>query len=55
MPWCSSLLIHLVDPTYFWEMLPFSLLWKKNYKFSAVFFLYHVIQIGYSLYITIFS
>lgn len=63
MPWCSSLLIHLGEPTHFREMLPFSSLWKNNFKksdfisskFSAIFFLSHAIQIGYLLYITIFS
>lgn len=63
MPWCSSLLIHLGEPTYFRDMLPFSSLCKNNFKnlilpplkFSAVFFIHRVIQIGYLLYITIFS
>lgn len=47
VPWCSSLLIHLGEPTHFREMLPFSSLWKNNFKkwdfipskFSAIFFL----------------
>lgn len=34
MPWCSSLLIHLGEPTHFREMLPFSSLWKNNLKKS---------------------